>query len=602
MRKQTPSNAAETHAPAGAGRRADAWPARVPILPLWLILCFAACYLLPGSIGHEPWKQDETYTFGIIDHMRRTGDWLVPTNAGQPFMEKPPIYSWVAVALVHLLGPWLPAHDAARLASVLFMLVGFAAALRLASRAYGCHWRALPSLAVAALMAGSVLVLKHSHDLFTDVALLAGASLACCGLHGIVADMRDGRARARTADVVLFGVGVGLAHLAKGVFLPAVFLLATLLQIVWHPECRRASYVGAVAWAVAVCAPFLLIWPALLEQRSHALFMAWFWDNNVGRFLGFSVPQLGSDNERGFVFKALLLGTFPLGLLAVLGAARITVTERRRWRAPHLSIALSLTAIGLALLIESATARQLYLLPFALPLALLAAEAMPARLGRTWAAVDWSLRLVFAGLAGLVWYLWWVMRAPVDGARGGPVAMLGKWLPLDYVLPAQGVAIVAACALSAGWLVAMAWLPRVGRWRALLSWLCGLTLIWGLVGTLLLPWLDRAKSYGPVWRDLAQHIAPVWRDGDCMASIDLGEGEAPMLYYFADILHQPVDRPDRTNCRWLLTQGRAHAAEADPRAWAAFWHGARQGDRDEWLEVFERRPDAGRATTSGQRR
>ncbi|WP_028232737.1 ArnT family glycosyltransferase, partial [Paraburkholderia mimosarum] len=84
------------------------WLAAVAILSAWL---------LPGTLGHQPWKQDETYTFGIIQHMLDTGDLIVPTNAGQPFVEKPPIYDWVATGLAWMFGRYLPLHDAARLAS-----------------------------------------------------------------------------------------------------------------------------------------------------------------------------------------------------------------------------------------------------------------------------------------------------------------------------------------------------------------------------------------------------------------------------------------------------------------------------------------------------
>ena len=54
----------------------------------WLFVAAVICaYVLPGVLGHDPWKQDETYTFGIIQHMLETGDFVVPTNAGLPFME-----------------------------------------------------------------------------------------------------------------------------------------------------------------------------------------------------------------------------------------------------------------------------------------------------------------------------------------------------------------------------------------------------------------------------------------------------------------------------------------------------------------------------------
>lgn len=139
------------------------------------LLCALLVCLLPGTLGHPPWKQDEAYSFGIIQHMVESGQLLVPTNAGQPFLEKPPLYYWTATLFAHWLRPVLPLHDAARLASAfytglaavfatLFARASFAAA-RLTDR-----W----VLMTLALYLGSVGMIKHVHDLFTDVALCAG--------------------------------------------------------------------------------------------------------------------------------------------------------------------------------------------------------------------------------------------------------------------------------------------------------------------------------------------------------------------------------------------------------------------------------------------
>lgn len=43
--------------------------------PLFLVL--VAAYLVPGLIGHDPWKQEETYIFGIVHHMLQSGDLVV---------------------------------------------------------------------------------------------------------------------------------------------------------------------------------------------------------------------------------------------------------------------------------------------------------------------------------------------------------------------------------------------------------------------------------------------------------------------------------------------------------------------------------------------
>ncbi|WP_267848414.1 ArnT family glycosyltransferase [Robbsia betulipollinis] len=575
------------HAPLGTGEAG-----RISRLALGLA---AMMYLLPGILGHEPWKQDETYTFGIIDHILKTGEWLVPMNAGQPFMEKPPLYMWVSSLFAYLFQPLLPPHDGARLASVLFGALALAFGTS-AARSANANARANAPVVVGtvALMAGSLVLVKHLHDLFSDVALLAGSAIALASLMRVVAaggasDTPTGPRRtgpSRT-DSCALGIGIGIALMSKGVFIPAVFAaLVTVLPLV-HPPCRRRRYFSALALALLVSLPFLLIWPALLYRASPTLFMTWFWDNNVGRFLGFSVPELGSENARGFVVQALLTSGFPAGPLAL---ASLALGGWRRLREPAYLIATLFLAIGLAVLSVSATARQLYLLPFMLPAAILAADAV-ARLPQTLATGwDWISRALFGAAAILVWAAWFIMRQPVE--THSPLGFAARWLPLDYVLPLQPVAVLAAVVLTLAWMGCVAMLSAHGRWRGVLSWFAGVTLVWGLLTTLLLPWLDRGKSYGPVFRALGAALQHDWRTDDCMASVHLGESEAPMLYYFTRIPHRPVAGKAATpvSCRWMIVQGRQSQAQVSPTQWASYWRGARQGDTREQLVVYRALP------------
>src|SRR5450631_3599090 len=72
-------------------------------------------WLLFGLFGRDPWKPDEAYTFGVVNHIVQTGEWVVPQLAGEPFMEKPPLFFATSAFFVQLLGSWLSPHDAARL-------------------------------------------------------------------------------------------------------------------------------------------------------------------------------------------------------------------------------------------------------------------------------------------------------------------------------------------------------------------------------------------------------------------------------------------------------------------------------------------------------
>jgi 4-amino-4-deoxy-L-arabinose transferase-like glycosyltransferase len=559
-----------------------------------LALALVCAWLLPGTLGHDPWKQDETYTFGIIEHMLDTGDLVVPTNAGQPFMEKPPIYDWVAASLAWMFGRFLPLHDAARLASVVFAALTLACTARLARRATGAErWTDLRVPGMLALFASTLVVIKHIHDMMTDVALMAGAALAFCALYDLVcAHLRMGGGLRRYPDeacnaaptAALFGVGVGIAFLAKGLFVPFVFGATTCAAMLLYPACRSSRFARSLARSALYFAPFALIWPVCLYLHSETLFRIWLWDNNIGRFFGFSVAQLGSENVGHlFVLRTALTVGFPvvpLALVALAGGAW------RRLRDPEVALPVLFSGIGFAVLQASATVRELYILPFIAPLSLLAMQGvryLPKRVHLAW---DLISRIVFGSFVVLAWAAWWTMTA--SPATHGVLHLLGRWLPLDWVMPIQPKLIIAALALTLGWVLLLPLLKSAGNWRGAFSWCLGAIVAWGLVGTLLLPWLDVAKSYRAPFEDLRAKLNSTWKTGDCMASRGLGESEAPMLYYFAGVMHVPTTEPRATTCNWLIEQGRPTQAQVPAGGWRLYWEGSRPDDNDEVLRVYER--------------
>ncbi len=54
---------------------------RTPVkTALFLLVCLA--WLLPGLVGHDPWKTDEALALGAVAGMLRSGDWAIPLLAG----------------------------------------------------------------------------------------------------------------------------------------------------------------------------------------------------------------------------------------------------------------------------------------------------------------------------------------------------------------------------------------------------------------------------------------------------------------------------------------------------------------------------------------
>lgn len=530
----------------------------------WFLL-LATAYVLPGLIGHDPWKQDETYIFGIVYHIVQGGNWVVPQLAGEAFMEKPPLYYWVAALLAQAFSSWLPLYDGARLATGLFMATTFVSIGLAARHAWGAGYG---RLAVLVLMACFGLIYE-SHIMITDVPTLTGFAIAS---YGFVLS----RERPLAAGIWL-GTGVGVGFLAKGLLDPGVIgVTAAVLPLLFRTW-RCKAYARTLGIATMAALPWLLIWPTALYLRSPQLFYDWLWLNNVGRFFGFSVPRLGANNEPWFWPQTLPWFAFP-----ALPLAALSVWQRRHEISRNAPLQLGLVAFSvyLAVLLISASARTSYGLPMLAALAFLAAPALalPERLSRY---LDGVARLLFITLAALFWMGWIVMM--VNG-HVPDWKFLARVLPADFVMPFLPLAVALAVVATLMYLWAWIWLPRL-RERAVTSMAAGMTLCWILFATLWLPWVDDAKSYRSVFVAMQPHL-PVNRQ--CVASIGLGESERAMLYYFSSVLTLRREVHPGTNCNVLLVEGtvKMPAQELAP-GWHLVWQGARPGDDKEkfWLFV-----------------
>ncbi len=551
-------------APRLSGKRPG--PASLPASALVLLL--AALYLLPGLVGHQPWKQDETYIADIVRSMLDSGDLLVPSTAGVPFMEKPPLYYWMAAVCAWLASPWLPLHDGARLANPL--LLGLTCCL-LARTARVWWGREQAWLAPLLLLACPGMFL-HAHLLLTDLATLPGVALA---LHGAAI------ARARpVAAGALIGTGAGIGFLAKGLFVPGVMLLCALLMVAAYKPARSRAWFSTAGVALLAALPWLLGWPLALYLRSPALFDDWFWLNNVGRFLGFSVARLGASHDSFFWLKTLpwfAIPALPLALASSLDARR-----RATLAAACMPLAMLIISM-LAVLGLAASARNNYALPLLPPLALLAvpvAASMPAGLGRR---LDGLARMMAGLLALAVWLLWCKLHFP---ATPLPWLLPEQVLPHEFNDPVSPLRLAAALLLSVYAAGAAARLRRAAsRW--LISWTAGLALAWTLVSLLLLPWIDAAKSYRAVLNEAMQAI-PAQRN--CLASIGLGESERAMLHYYFGVVSVQVLRPAAAPCEMLLVEQTRRQAVPLPDAanWRIRWQGGRPGDSNERVTLYLR--------------
>jgi len=539
----------------------------------WAFLLLLGLYVLPGLVGHEPWKQDETYIADIVRTMLATGDPVVPRMAGEAFMEKPPLFYWAAGALATLTAPVLPLADGARLATGAFVLLACAAMAQCGRRWVDAQFGRTTVFVLLACFG----LAAFAHLMLTDTALLAGIAIGMAGLP---------RWRSRpVASGLQIGTGIGIGFLAKGLLAPGVFGLAAVLLPLCCARWRAPAYARTALVALLAALPWLTLWPAALWLRSPALFNDWLWTNNIGRFVGFSVPVLGAAHDPWFWAQNLWWITFPAAPLALAALWR----GRGTWRTDEcMQSAAVFAAVVFGVLVASASARDGYALPLLLPLALLGARTALELAPRAEAAWCAGARILFGGIAAALWLAWAYIELAHDPLRLHALAGLLPPHP-DRHLGVVPLACALAATAGAAWL--MMFYPR--RQAALQTWVTGIALCWLLVTALFMPWLDDVKSYRQVFGPLQSALGP-----GCVASYGVAESERAMLHYYHGIVTERLETRPASACTSILlenAEGRLPHC-SDESSWQPVWDGARPADRHEHFWLFRRTPGAATCT------
>jgi 4-amino-4-deoxy-L-arabinose transferase-like glycosyltransferase len=344
-----------------------------------LLLVLSAALLLL-RLGAVPLLgPDEPRYVRVAVEMHRSGHWVTPTLGGQPWLEKPILYYWLAGASFSVLGE---TEAAARLPSVLaaLLLVGATALFgaRLLGRSAGLH--------AGFVLGTSVLVFAFGRAATMDMLLAAFTTLAI-GFLGLDLLGIAGRLAVPAAWVCM-----GVATLAKG---PIGFLLPGLVVCVYalaarrFDPLRRALSPAGIALFLLVAAPWYVL--VSLDQ-GRAFLDVFLLNHNLARFTSTVHHHPGSVV---YYLPVLLAGVFPWSGLVLPAFARL---EPRR-RDVDLFVLAWLLA-PLAFFSVAGSKLPGYVLPCLAPLALLMGRAA-ARLARGEDHPPWAGPRVI-GLVGVV--------------------------------------------------------------------------------------------------------------------------------------------------------------------------------------------------------
>jgi 4-amino-4-deoxy-L-arabinose transferase-like glycosyltransferase len=549
-----------------------------PSLSRWAAGSLIILFVVLGLVGHDPWKADEAYAFGIVYSMLTGGDWVVPMLSGEAFVEKPPLVYWLAALTAQLASPVLPLHDGARLASGVLSAIAIGVTALCARAIFGRdggHGRV-----AALLLASSLGFVLHARMLLTDLGVVAGVALALYGL------VRIPHERRVWLPAALLGTGCGIAFLSKGLVGIAAVGATTMLLPLLSRGWRSRRYAWTLGAAFLFALPWLAIWPLALFAHSPAYFYDWFWLNNIGRFVGFGVQTLGAAHEPGFLWDTMPWFTFPVLPLAVWAWVRGAL----RWRdMPRVQVAFTFAAVYVSMIALSSSARVNYLLPL-LPALAMVAPAAIAVLPRWLAAAAGAVSLVFFVGAALVVWLVWALAVHAGSPPDWP--FLVRHLPREYTFVFSAPLLALALALTFA-LLHFAFAQWRSRMFALSAWSGGMMLFGVAVTLLWMPWIDAAKSYRQPFTAMRQHL-PL--NANCLSFHRVGESERAVLHY---VMHAPPQRYHAgaaATCPFVLVQGlQAEAGVIDevPHR-RVLWSGARPGDAREkfWLLELPREASA----------
>ena len=432
----------------------------------WLV--GAALLTLAAGLGlRDPWAPDEPRYVLIASEMLHTGDWMITRHGGVVYSQKPPLFFWLLAAAQWLggmrFGFLLPALGAGL--GCLLLTWDFA------RRLWGRETAVYAGLALLACVQFTL----QARSAQIDAVLSFFTTLS---LYGLLRHLLLG------PDWRWFTLGwlaAGLGVMTKGVgFLPLLVLLpwAGLRWAGW-PLPRLGGRGRWLLGPLAFCAPLACWLTPLAFIAPRDAEIATYLDNLLFRqtITRYADPWHHIQPFWYYLVEVIPWAWFPLVLLTPW----LVVHWTRRWRDRDSFTVLLLVWMGLVLLFFTLSPgkRDVYLLPLAPALALLAAPHLQVLLKQTscrrvlWAA---ALALGLALCGAPAWLLW-----------GDPERLAA--LKATYDTSAAPVWTLLSSAFV-GCVVALAMRARRAVLACTLLWFAG----WQLWGWVLQPQLNDIRS------------------------------------------------------------------------------------------------------------
>ncbi len=337
-------------------------------------------YFGTGVFDRGLWSPTEPTVAGVVWNMHAHGELAVPRINEFEFLQKPPLYYWMALGVVEASGVLSPAT--LRLPSVFMGLACLALVYWVGRRRYG------ESVACAIALMGAISVQFYTlaHRATTDTASTFFCFLCFALFARTIPMVRLGEAEEEviaTRTVLLYDVAAALAlaisFFSKNLYTFLIIIPPVTVFLLWRREFARLIRLGAItaAFLVVLLIPWCM---GLYESGGTEYLRTVFFDNTIGRFFTISnheqyaVGPLSNafTAEKGdspfFYLSRLFVTPAPwtfIFLIALVSFARKLWqrrTETKRVDPFDLFLGITFVSIPLLLSLSSSKASQ-YLAP-----------------------------------------------------------------------------------------------------------------------------------------------------------------------------------------------------------------------------------------------
>ncbi len=371
----------------------------------YALVVFFGLTLLGMNLGGARALTYHEITFATpAKEMLRDGNWIVPTIAGVPFTDKPPLTAWLiagSLALFHTDAEW-----AARLPSIVSAML---TAVMIAAFV-GRWWGRSVGMLAGLMHLTTVATVMQARLAESDIHLCTTVCGALMAFAWAQVESPVGRAQSRWAPWLFFAC-LGLSFLCKALIGPVFILGACGLFLLWSQDLRGFKFfLSPIGWLI--CGLLVVPWFALAVRQYPPML-----DNlllhHFGRFKG----QMGA-HEPWFAYlyliPMLLLPWTPWALLASFRALRDGA-----FFLPIYRLLVCWLMPGLLLLSVSAFKAKHYTIPLLPPLVMLSAVGFAQYLAMRRSAA----RLHFGWLwgmtaVGMIVAIGWVTAAAPRGQAG----------------------------------------------------------------------------------------------------------------------------------------------------------------------------------------